>query len=223
MSARDDQSRGVERPARAEEPGREIAEVSVERMEAGPAGVVEREVTVRRTDQAPERGKQAEENSGVEQRVDSAAEKALHKAGDALQSAAPVVGRGTEKALSGAGSALSAASGVVGTIVGKIAGRMGGWWESAREAVAELPEEERQACLVHFEAYEVRPAGMTFERALPGYTLGYIAAGNPDYRGRGFEEVEPDLRHGFAGEQAAEYDALRDFSRYGYERGSARG
>ena len=63
---------------------------------------------------------------------------------------------------------------------------------------------------------------MTYERALPGYTLGYVAAGNPGYRGRRFEEIEPDLRHGFTEEPGTDYDTLRDFTRYGYERGTRR-
>ena len=222
MNARDDLNRSPERPNPISEPPRETTEVSVDAVEAGPAGVVEREVTV--TKRTPERESQgqSEAKPDLEARVKGATESALHKAADALQGAAPTVGRGAEMAVSGTGSAVSAASGVVGTMVGKIAGRVGGWWESAREAVAELPEEEQQACRVHFEAYEVRPAGMTYERALPGYTLGYMAAGNPDYRGRAFEEVEPDLRHGFAGETGTDYDTVRDFTRYGYERRTRR-
>jgi hypothetical protein len=72
---------------------------------------------------------------------------------------------------------------------------------------------------VHFEAYELRPAGMTFERALPGYTLGYVASRNPGYRGRTFEEIESDLRHGFGDDPDVSHDTLRDFTRYGYQRG----
>jgi hypothetical protein len=212
MGTRDDLNRDAARPTDA-------TELSVEAMEAGPSGVVEREVTIRETDRKSQRPSRANADEGLEQRVDSTTEKVLHRAGDALRSAAPAVGRGAEMAVNATGSALSAASGPLGTIVGKIAGRLGGWWHSAAEAAAELPEEEQQACLIHFEAYTARPAGMTYERALPGYTLGYIAARNPDYRGRGFEEIEPDLRHGFGEERAAEYDALRDFTRYGYQRG----
>lgn len=217
MNARDDINRDSDRPARAGEPRRETTEINVDAMEAGPAGVVEREIEVTR--HTPERGSQARKDSDLETRAKGATEKALHRAGDALQGAAPTVGHGAEKVVSGTGSAMSAASGVVGTIVGKIAGRVGGWWESARDAVKELPEEEHQACRVHFEAYELRPAGMTFERALPGYTLGYVASANPDYRGRPFEEIEPDLRHGFHDEPDMTHDSLRDFTRYGYERG----
>jgi len=216
MNARDDINRNPERAAPTDEPRRDT-EIHVDAMEAGPAGVIEREVTVRRT--TAERGGEVETDRNLETRVKDAAENALHKAGDALQGAAPTVGRGAEMAMSGTGAALSGASGVVGTIIGKIAGRVGGWWESAREAVAEISEEDRKACMVHFEAYEVRPSGMTFEHALPGYTLGYVAARNPGYRGRRFEDIEPDLRHGFTEGPSADYAALRDFARFSYERG----
>jgi hypothetical protein len=167
-----------------------------------------------------ERVSHAESNRDLERRADSTTEKVLDKAGQALSGAAPTVGRGAEAVVGAAGSALHFAGGALGTVVGKIAGRVGGWWNTASEAIAELPEEEHQACLLHFEAYTPRPADMTFETALPGYGLGYVAARNPDYRGRRFEDIEPDLRHGFNTDLDTEYPAMRDFARFGYERGT---
>jgi hypothetical protein len=227
MNTRDDRNRTPERLDRPSlerpgEPSREGTRLPAEPIEARPA-VVEREVAVRKPAKTHvEQRVDHEANDALERRADRATENALHRAGDALAGAAPTVGRTAEGALGATGSALSAAGGVLGTVLGKIAGRLGGWWSTAKEAIDELPEEERQACLVHFEAYELRPAEMTFERALPGYSLGYVAARNPAYQGRPFEEIETDLRLGFTGDDALGYDAVRDFSRFGYERGASR-
>ena len=125
MNARDDLNRSPERPNPIGEPPREITEVSVDAVEAGPAGVVEREVTVTKQTPEPESQSRSGTEADLEARVKGATENALHKAADALQGAAPKVGRGAEMAVSGTGSAMSAASGVTGTIVGKIAGRVG--------------------------------------------------------------------------------------------------
>ena len=68
------------------------------------------------------------------------------------------------------------ASGVLGTIVGKIAGQVGqvgGWWNSASEAIKELPEEDRKRYRLHFGSYERCPPTITFATALAAYALGH--------------------------------------------------
>jgi hypothetical protein len=239
MSARDELNRASEHLDRAKDHAGDAAHHTGEALEAGASGVLERtaertrqaERTVenavdRTVDTARDLGHKAghvadavvdaEADAVAEARSRNVVERGLHKAGNALQSAAPAAGRGAEVVMRANGAAVSALSSVLGRIVGKIAGRVGGWWNSAAEAIAELPEEEQQACRVHFEAYTPRPAGLTFERALPGYALGYVAARNPNYRSRRFEEIEPDLRHGLGDD----YGNLREFSRYGFERGT---
>jgi hypothetical protein len=250
MNTRDDVNRASEHLDRATDQTsdaarhmREAGRETKEAMEAGGSGTLERSreaarevgrkaehATERVADAArdlghkaghvAERVRHAEPDRDLEQRADTATENVVHRAGDAIRGAAPTIGRGVEAVVGAAGASLSAIGGPLGTVVGKIAGRVGGWWSSASEAIHELPEEEQRACLLHFEAYTPRPADMTFERALPGYGLGYVAARNPEYRGRRFEDIEPDLRQGFAADQATDYDSLRDFTRYGYERGT---
>jgi hypothetical protein len=238
---RDELDRAAQHLDRAQDHAGDAAHHTKEAMEAGASGVLERTADTareagRRVEGATERtvevakdvGRKAghvadgvihaEADARVESRTGSTVEKVVHGAGNALQSAAPAVGRGAEAAVKVTGAAVSAISGVLGTIIGKIAGRVGGWWNGAAEAIAELPEEEHQACLIHFESYTPRPAGVTFETALPAYAIGYVAARNPDYRGRRFDDIEGDLRHGLGND----YDNLRDFSRYGYERGTTR-
>jgi len=160
----------------------------------------------------------AQPNRELERRADSATEKVLDKTGQGLKSAAPAVGKGLETAARVSGSALHAAAGPLAAVAGKIAGKVGGWWNSASEKVTEFSPEEEQLCLRHFETYETRPADLTFDYARTAYLVGYLAADNPDYRDRKFEDIEADVRHGLESEETAEYNALRDFARFGYER-----
>lgn len=167
-------------------------------------------------------GRMARAGTDVELRgsVDSRTERALHQAGDAVSGAAPAIGRGVESTLRTTGTVLHKIAGPLATVVGAIAGKVGGWWSSASEAIDELPAEEEQACRVYFESYTVRPAEMTYDDARTAFAIGHLAARNPSYSGRPFDELEPDLRHGLGQEQTGGYDSLRDFARYGYERGS---
>jgi hypothetical protein len=244
MRQRDDLNRASEHLDRAAEHTGDAAHHTKEGMQAAASGTLERTKDVaretgRKVGDVAERAAGATRDAGhkvghvagkvahaqpdveLEQRADHATENVIQKAGDAIRSAAPVIGRGAEMAVGATGAVVHAVGGPLGTVIGKIAGRVGGWWSSASEAISELPQEEEQACRVHFEAYTPRTAEMTFERALPAYSVGYVAATNPDYRGRPFTEIEPDLRHGF-GNTPDEYDTVRDFTRYGYERGTSR-
>lgn len=110
------------------------------------------------------------------------------------------------------------------TILGSLALAAGGWWAGKKvyEAISEMKEEDEQDSRTYYEAHPARSSGLTYERARTGYALGYAASRNPDYKGRSFDDVEPHLRTGFQGPAAAHGDALRDFARRGYERGSTR-
>ena len=71
-----------------------------------------------------------------------------------------------------------------------------------------------------------------FERAKPGYQLGYVARQNPAYRDRSFSEVEPELkrvwesRGGGAGSGAAEstgsWPEVRGFVDFAYQQAEER-
>jgi hypothetical protein len=90
--------------------------------------------------------------------------------------------------------------GPVGMIFGAIAGVLGGWWggRTIAASVTRLTEIE--------EAYYARRHGLimpadssyTYEEAEPAYIVGKAAAMNPDYVGRSFSDIEPDLRRGWA-------------------------
>lgn len=110
------------------------------------------------------------------------------------------------------------------TVLGGIAVAAGGWWAGNKlyDVWSQMGTEEDQDCRVYYEAHPARST-VSYDQARTGYTLGYTAARNPDYTGRTFEDVEPHLRGGYTGSRAGSYDTLRDFTRRGYERGSAGG
>ncbi|HEX6589143.1 MAG TPA: hypothetical protein VF039_08975 [Longimicrobiales bacterium] len=67
-----------------------------------------------------------------------------------------------------------------------------------------------------------------FARARPGYQLGYVARQNPAYRGRSFNEIEPELRQvwesrarteGSAGDSGSSWPEVRGFVDFAYQQG----
>jgi hypothetical protein len=67
----------------------------------------------------------------------------------------------------------------------------------------------------HYQVFTTRPAGSAYETVRPAYELGHRAATNPTYAGRTFEEVEPELRREYRGEQ--DYESVREHARHGFE------
>lgn len=206
---------------------RETLDRAKEGLSAGAAGAAEMGRTVAtqtrdRAGRAVEIVREAETDEALKARVASTTERSLDRAGDRLTESAPAIGRGAERAAETMGRALHAIGHPVAMILGTIAGTLGGWWKKAAEERFEFPDTEDAACRAHFTSITVLPGDMSYERARTGYALGYVASRNPGYAGRDFEEIEPELRRGFGDEHAADYDALREFTRYGYGRGQGR-
>jgi hypothetical protein len=161
--------------------------------------------------------REAEPDAELRERAQKSTEGGLDRAGQAVAGAAPAIGRGAEYAATRLGDALKFVARPAGVIIGTLAGTVGGWWNKASELKQHMPEEEERACRIHFATFA--GSGLTFDQARSGYILGYVAGCNPGYQGRAFDDVEPDLRQGFAADDT-EYDVLREFARYGYSRGS---
>jgi hypothetical protein len=201
---------------------REKLEGAREGIAAGAASVAEvtRSVaheTRERAGKVVEIVRESEPDAELRATVSTRTESSLDRAGSALQGAAPTIGRATEKAAEKVGQAIRAVAHPLAVVLGTIAGTLGGWWKTASERRFEMPGAEEEACRLHFTSIAVLPAEMTYERARTGYSLGYLARQNPGYSGRGFEEIEPELRAGFI-DRPDEYDSLRDFTRWAYER-----
>lgn len=162
--------------------------------------------------------REAEPDAELRATVRTGTERVVERAGDAVRGAAPTVGRGAEFAVDKVGAAIRFVARPVAAIVGAIAGTAGGWWKRAAELKSDLPEAQERECRSHFLSLEVLPVGVSFDDARSGYAVGYVAGCNPEYRGRTFADIEPDLLHGFA-DATEEYELLREFARFGYDLG----
>jgi hypothetical protein len=118
------------------------------------------------------------------------------------------------------GAGLGALLGPAGIIVGGLAGAAGGWW--AGRSVARAADDFSDETDEHYRSlHETQHADRCRYDAASGfYRLGRLARKNPEYEGRTFEEVEPELRRGWREEGAAgfqSWDEVRPFIRSGYE------
>lgn len=125
------------------------------------------------------------------------------------------------------GAAIGSAGGPVGTIIGGIAGALGGWWtgRAISEAAETLTEDDEAYYREHYAKSPARPADRDYESVRPAYHLGHIASRNPNFRGRTWDEVEPELRRGWSEDvtkRHGSWEALRGYAREGYTRGTSR-
>jgi hypothetical protein len=161
----------------------------------------------------------AEGGEGMMDRARDAVSDLAGRAGDMLSDAADAAGDLAGRARDAMGGTVPA----VGAVVGALAATVGGWWAMHAGKDTDVREEDERSFRSHFDSHPARSTGrVTYDDARTGYALGHTAARNPSYTGRGFDEVEPELRAGFRGEHAGSYDTLRDFTRYGYEHGTGR-
>jgi uncharacterized protein (TIGR02271 family) len=124
------------------------------------------------------------------------------------------------------GAALGSIAGPIGTVIGAIAGAAGGWWagKNVAEKAAGFDTDE-DYFRSRFESTNTGRKNFTYDRARPLYQLGYLASQNPDYSGRSFEDVEPELRRGWTNDLSREYgswDEVRDFAADAFTRGEER-
>lgn len=128
--------------------------------------------------------------------------------------------------LSGAltGAAIGSAAGPVGTVIGLVAGALGGWWAGHEivESAQQVGDAEDAAFRAHYKSSALQPPDWEYERVRPAYHLGYLATLNPDYLGRSFEDVEPDLERGWnsgARAQYGDWSEYRSYAAQGYATG----
>lgn len=116
-----------------------------------------------------------------------------------------------------AGAGIGSAAGPIGTIIGGIAGAAGGWW--AGEKVGRAAEDMGDHDDHYREHHRTTGSDLDYDQARVGYGVGHVAGRNPDYRGKKFDEVEPELRAGW-NDTEHDYDTMRPHVRRGYERTS---
>ena len=120
-----------------------------------------------------------------------------------------------------AGAAIGSIAGPIGTVIGGIAGAVGGWWagRAVAEAATAVTTDDDNYYRKH---YDATPIGdRSYDQVRPAYHIGQIAERNPDYRGRSFEDIDADLRRGWAKDHAQTWDSVRSYASEGYRRGAS--
>ncbi len=122
-----------------------------------------------------------------------------------------------------AGAAIGSAGGPIGTIIGGIAGAVGGWWagHAVAEAAHKFTHEDDSFYRERFENRPDRLADRRYDDVRPAYQLGHIARMNPDYTGRTFNDVEPEIRHGWGNDLRArhgDWSMVRPYAEEAYNR-----
>src|SRR5437867_4826741 len=95
-----------------------------------------------------------------------------------------------------AGAAIGSPAGPIGVLLGGIAGAIGGWWSgrALAEAAEDITEADDQYYRENFSRGRREGDYDSVKRA---YYLGDVAAANPEYEGRSFDDIEPDLSRGW--------------------------
>lgn len=117
------------------------------------------------------------------------------------------------------GAALGSLVGPVGLFIGALAGTVGGWW-SGKAVGDDAGEFDARD-----EHYRTRfretsgDASQPYENVRPAYQVGHLAARNPDYTGRSFDEIEPELKRGWSSDLArdhGDWDTARKYASDAY-------
>lgn len=139
--------------------------------------------------------------------------------GPAKDEDASAVGQGLGGATgAAAGAGLGMLLGPIGAIVGAIAGGAGGWWagKNAVEAAGNFDDETDE----HYRRlHQNENTAHDYEAARPYYQLGRVARENPEYQGKPFKTVEPELRRCWDETGCNEYgdwDHVKPYVQRGY-------
>ena len=119
-----------------------------------------------------------------------------------------------------AGAAVGSLAGPVGTVIGAIAGGAGGWWsgKAAADAASNIDTTDD----TYYRQRFTETGGRDYDTARPAYHVGHVAGFNPDYEGRSFEEIEPDLRRGWSSAGTGDWNDVRGYARDAFEHGQER-
>lgn len=124
------------------------------------------------------------------------------------------------------GAGIGSAAGPVGTLIGGIAGALSGWWagRAVSEAAGTLTHEDEEYFRAHYDSLPTRPADRAYDDVRGAYYLGQIASHNPNFTDRLFDEVEPELERGWAGnaDKYGSWTTVRDYAAEGFSRGRSK-
>jgi hypothetical protein len=124
------------------------------------------------------------------------------------------------------GAGIGSAAGPIGTLIGGIAGALGGWWtgRAISEAAGALTHDDDRHFRAHYDAQPNRAADRAYDDVRGAYYLGQIAAHNPNFTAREFDEVEPELERGWAtsADKNGSWTTVRPYAAEGFSRGRSR-
>ncbi|HEX2187647.1 MAG TPA: hypothetical protein VHG51_02055 [Longimicrobiaceae bacterium] len=120
-----------------------------------------------------------------------------------------------------AGRANDMAMNAVGTVFGQAMQTLGAWWSTpdAEQASRSFGETQDHACRRHWEGRGGAGGARDYESARPAYQFGYVAARNPEYQSRPFDQVEAEVERAWEKvrrEQYGDWNEVRDQVSYGY-------
>jgi hypothetical protein len=121
------------------------------------------------------------------------------------------------------GAALGALGGPIGSVVGAIAGAVAGWW-AGHTIAGEAREYDREYDPLYREQYApTLPADVSYDDIRPALQLGYLAGANPDWHGRRFDDVEPELQRGWetVAPRLGSWDSVRAYAQNAFEKARA--
>jgi hypothetical protein len=118
-----------------------------------------------------------------------------------------------------AGAAIGSVAGPVGTIIGGIAGAMGGWWSgrAVTEAASSVTKNDDEYYRGHYESSSNKMADRSYDDVRPAYHIGHVAAHNPDYASKNWNDVSSDLQRGWSSENTKKYGDWNTVSGYASE------
>ena len=125
-----------------------------------------------------------------------------------------------------AGAALGSLVGPIGTIIGGLAGAVGGWW--AGKALADSPAfttDDDSYYQTHHQTNYASTSGAStgsrpsYNDVRPAYQLGHLAALNPDYQARTFDDVEPHLSSAYSTAGQNDWSNVRQYAQDAWSRG----
>jgi hypothetical protein len=117
------------------------------------------------------------------------------------------VGRGTDMAFN-----------MFGSFFGSAMNSLGEWWTSADAQLAaqSFDQTRDSTCRAHFET-EASAEARDYDEVRPLYQFGHMAGQNPSYRGRDFEDIEPDLERAWNQEQRqTDWPEVRGYVGFGF-------
>jgi hypothetical protein len=122
-----------------------------------------------------------------------------------------------------AGAAIGTTAGPIGTLLGGIAGAIGGWWSG--RAIAEAAEDITEADEQYYREQVASRSDTTYDDGARGaFYLGVVAAANPDYAGKDFVDIEPDLAKGWnaGATNHGKWNTVKPYASMGFSRGIER-